>query len=311
VQRLTLRLLKPLFSLVLLAGLVWMLDVPALLAQLRQVQPVWVLVACLAVLFGQLLSAWRWSWLARGLALRAHLPALVRYYFLGMFLSLFLPSIIGGDVARGYLLARQARHTAWPAAASVVLERLNGMVGLVTVASLAMLGLDLPRVWLAIWLAGVAFIWLLMLTQPWWWPRLARLSLPERLAGWQRLPLNSPALRRAWWLALPASCVFQMSIVAAHVALGHAVGLVLSWPAFTVMVCLVALASALPISLNGLGVREVGYVSMAVYFGGNAEAAAAMAALWLFVLFVVALPGYFVLWRLGGLQALRAAAPAS
>lgn len=305
------RLLKLLVSLALLGGLGWVLDVPAMLTQLRQVRPEWVLVACLAVLFGQLLSAWRWTWLVRGLGLRASLSDLVQYYFLGMFLSLFLPSIIGGDVARGYLLARQARDATWPAVASVVLERLNGMLGLVTVASTAMVWLDVPLPWLGGWWFGVTAAWLVMLSQPWWWPRLARARLPAWLAGWQKLPLHSSAVQRAWWLALPVSCVFQMLIVLAHVALGQAVGLELSLPAYTVMVCLVALASALPISFNGLGVREAGYVGLAVYFGGNAEAAAAMAALWLLVLVVVALPGYVVLWRLGGVQGLRAATRAS
>jgi len=94
-------------------------------------------------------------------------------------------------------------------------------------------------------------------------------------------------------------------MVQAHVFLGMAVGLHMSWPAFAVMVGLVGLMAFLPISLNGLGVREAGYVGFAVYFGADASAAAAMSVLWLVVLSLASLPGAVVLWRIGGLRSFR------
>jgi len=106
----------------------------------------------------------------------------------------------------------------------------------------------------------------------------------------------------AWWKSLPASLVFQALVVQAHVFLGLAVGLSLSWPEYGVMVCLVALASALPLSFNGFGIREGGYVGFATYFGASGETAAAMAALWVAVLVMASLPGGMVLWRMGGLK---------
>jgi len=297
--------LKIVLSLAVLAGLLWMLDLHAIGMQLARVNPWWVVAACLLLVFGQVLSALRWAWLARGLGLAVQTGRKIRLYFLGMFLSLFLPSIIGGDVARGYLLARGREHAGWPAAASVVLERLNGVVGLVSIVAVAMFMVTLPAVWTYGWLAGVLLLWLLMLSQPLWWPWFIRLPLPEKLSGWKTLPLTGGVFQRAWLLSLPVSIIFQLLVVAAHVLLGMAVGLQLSWPAYAIIVCLVALASALPISLNGLGVREAGYVGLAVYFGGSAEAAAAMAVLWLFVLLLAALPGGIVLWRLGGTKMLK------
>jgi len=93
--------------------------------------------------------------------------------------------------------------------------------------------------------------------------------------------------------------------VQVHLFLGMAVGLEMSWAAFCIMVGLVALVATLPISLNGFGVREAGYVGFAAYFGANTEAATAMAALWVIVLAIAALPGAWVLWQLGGLKALH------
>ncbi|WP_202978243.1 lysylphosphatidylglycerol synthase transmembrane domain-containing protein [Mariprofundus erugo] len=297
--------LKITLSLLLLGYLGWTLDGAAIAHQLMQVQWLPVLAATACLIVGQLFSAWRWVWLARALGLTVDAARKIQLYFLGMFLSLFLPSIIGGDVARGWLLARGRAGSGWLAAASVVLERLNGMVGLLLLISFCMLYLVLPEWWRWSWFAGLLLFLLLMLATPKWWPWLQGLSLTPRWSGWQQLPLASPQFSRAWMQSLPLSLLFQGLVVQAHVLLGQAVGLELSWFAYGFMVCLVALASALPLSFNGFGIREAGYVGFSVWFGGTAEAAGAMAVLWVLVLAVASLPGGIVLWRLGGASILR------
>jgi hypothetical protein len=269
-----------------------------------QVQLVWVAAALVCLVAGQILSALRWAWLARGLGLSVRLGRKIRLYFLGMFLSLFLPSILGGDVARGYLLARGRVGQGWAAAASVLLERVNGVAALSLLVTVCMFFLPLPGVWWITWLSGLLVLWGGMLSYPFWHQRL-----PGVMSRWKDLPLRSAGFRRAWWRSLGLSAVFQVLVVQAHVFLGQATGLELSWAAFGVMVCLVALASALPISLNGFGIREGGYVGMALYFGGDPGAAAAMAVLWVVVLVLAALPGGVVLWRLGGTGGIRERMP--
>jgi len=93
-------------SLLLLAGLVHFVDLDAVLERLKNVNILWVVLASFLLMVGQVLSAIRWTWLARGLGFTVQMSRKIELYFLGMFLSLFLPSIVGGDVARGYLLAR-------------------------------------------------------------------------------------------------------------------------------------------------------------------------------------------------------------
>ncbi len=282
-------------SLLLLAVVAHFVDLRGAWERLKNVNVMWVALACLCLVSGQLLSAMRWTWLARGLGLTVRVSRKIRLYFLGMFLSLFLPSIVGGDVARGYLLARGRKNAGWAAAASVILDRVNGVAGLTIIATLCMFELDLPRRWVMVWLGAVLVLWITMLTCSFWHRRLPRL-----MKRWQSLPIDQPSFRRAWWKSLPLSILFQVLVVETHVILGHAAGLQMSWPAYGVMVCLVALASAIPVSFNGFGIREAGYVGFATYFGGDAEAAAVMAALWVIVLAIAALPGAWVLWRMGG-----------
>jgi len=287
-------------SLLLLLGLMHYIDPGNVLQRMKNVNFLWVGLACFCLMAGQILSAFRWTLLARGLGLVVRVSRKIELYFLGMFLSLFLPSIVGGDVARGYLLARGRDGAAWAAAASVILERINGVVALSIIASVCMFGLDLPQAWWMTWLVAVLVLWVGMLTYSFWHRRL-----PRWLQRWQSLPIDQPVFHLAWWKGLALSIIFQTIVIGVHVILGHAAGLHLSLPAYGVMVCLVALASAIPVSFNGFGVREAGYVGLAAYFGGSTEAAAVMAALWVIVLAVAALPGAWVLWRLGGSRAIR------
>ncbi len=296
--------LKLALSTLLLAYLGWALDLSAIAERLAGVDWYWVALACMCLLIGQVFSAVRWAWLAEGLGLGVNILRKIQLYFLGMFLSLFLPSIIGGDVARGWMLARGRKSAGWPAAASVIMERISGVFGITLLVTGCLFFVTIPELFSTLWYTMVAGLWLLMLLTPKLWPRLQAMQV-KRLAGWQQLPLLSPGFRSAWWRSLPVSVLFQALVIQAHVFLGLAAGLDLSWAAYGFIVCLVALASALPLSFNGFGIREGGYVGLAVWFGGNSDAAAAMAMLWVLVMLIVAAPGGLVLWRLGGTGALK------
>jgi len=294
--------LKIIFTFGLLYGVLTYVDLTQVWQRILTVNPWWLVAAWLCLVVGYVLCGLRWAWIAKGLAIEVSRTRKIRLYFLGMFASLFLPSTIGGDVVRGILLAKGDGRSKMGvrAAASVILDRVNGMYALVALLTVSMLMFSWPSAWWWSWLALVAAMWVGMLFYPWLHARL-----PEKLAVLKQLPLHERGFQRMWWRSLPISLIFQMMIVQAHVFLGMAVGLDMNWAAFSIMVGLVALVATLPISLNGFGVREAGYVGFAVYFGASADAATAMAALWVIILAVAALPGAWVLWRLGGIKSLR------
>ncbi len=286
----------------LLYGVVRYVDLQQVWQRMAGVNPVWLLAACGGMLLGYALCGLRWAWIAEGLDIPVSRRRKIDLYFLGMFASLFLPSTIGGDVVRGLLLAKGEgrRQMGLRAAASVILDRINGMCALVLLLTACMLFFSWPWLWWLSWLGLVVAMWGGMLIYPWLHARL-----PQRMQSIKALPLQQPSFQRMWWRSLPVSLLFQMLIVQVHMFLGMAVGLEMSWAAYSIMVGLVALVATLPISLNGFGVREAGYVGFATYFGANADAATAMAALWVIVLAIAALPGAWVLWRMGGIRELR------
>ena len=290
-----------LFKLALTVGLLIFVfrkvDLANVWSRIIDTNPLWLGSAVLLIASGYVLCGLRWAWISQGLGIEVSRGRKIRLYFLGMFASLFLPSTIGGDVIRGVLLARSEGRAGMglAAAASVVLDRVNGLYALVLLLTICLAMVAVPSAWWWSWLVLVAGMWIALPILP----RLVGL-LPGKLAKLKALPLREPLFQRMWWKSMPVSFIFQMVVVQAHVFLGMAVGLHFAWPAFAVMVGLVAVVTMLPISLNGFGVREVGYVGFAGYFGGDADAAAAMAALWVIVLAISSLPGLYVLWRMGG-----------
>ncbi|MDQ6962287.1 MAG: lysylphosphatidylglycerol synthase transmembrane domain-containing protein [Mariprofundaceae bacterium] len=295
--------LKLIITLSLLAWVWLYVDIESVWQRIRNIELSLFIYSVFCLISVHLLSGLRWAWIAKGLGIDVSKRRKIRLYYLGVFASLFLPSTIGGDVARAVLLAKGRKGKGWAATASVILDRVNGVYALSLLTSICLLMVSFPESALWAWFLFFIALWSAMLLYPWLHTRL-----PAFVSAWKGLPLNTPQFRLMWWRSLPISFMLQCLIVQAHVFLGIAVGLEMSWEAYAVMVCLIALAAILPVSLNGFGIREAGYVSFAVYFGGSSDAAAAMSALWIVVLVLTALPGSIILWRLGGSKAIEKSA---
>ena len=84
----------------------------------------------------QVAILFRWFFFMRALKLNASLGLTCRYFFIGLFCNLFLPTSIGGDLVKAIGLSRGVGQKP-KVFASVVLDRLSGFAGLVIVAALA------------------------------------------------------------------------------------------------------------------------------------------------------------------------------
>src|SRR5262245_39554290 len=106
-------------------------------ASLYRRLPAWFYFASLAVVLGgQVLYAWRWRLLLVANGVNVRIGTVLRQYFIGTFLNNFLPTTVGGDVAKVYYVGRE--HGYRPVAASVILDRLLGLGLLALLASLTL-----------------------------------------------------------------------------------------------------------------------------------------------------------------------------
>jgi uncharacterized membrane protein YbhN (UPF0104 family) len=267
-------------SAVLLAVLAWRLDWRQVGAAFAHLNVALWLLAVAAYVAIQALSSVRWRMLARVQGYDGPLQAFVAYYFIGMFFNLVLPTSVGGDVVRVWYLAnrdgtgpREGRRMA--ALVSVMVERVNGVLVLVVLAcaAAALSPTPLPP-WLA---AGVAAVGVAAVGCVAALPILNRLfeKYPRvgghpRLSHLRRLLAGSVAYGEHPALVFNVtalSVVVQLGNVVVVWLIGAALGLPISPWYYGVLVPLVTLLTLLPVSVNGMGLREAGTVLLLAPLG--------------------------------------------
>jgi uncharacterized protein (TIRG00374 family) len=126
--------LKLAIGLALVVGLlVWRDNGRQLLHILAGFQTHYLVALLLIALALDAISSVRWRLFVRDRDVAVSLLMLFKFYLMGRFFSIFLPSMIGGDLARIYLLGRWVGSHSL-SAASVGLERASGIIALTSLA---------------------------------------------------------------------------------------------------------------------------------------------------------------------------------
>lgn len=242
------------------------------------------------VLACQLLYAWRWHVLLTAAGVPVPLWRTAEQYFIGNFVNSFIPSTVGGDVARGYRLGRE--HGFHTVAASIVLDRALGIGLLSALAALAMWIAPVPdaafrtvRLILAVTALGAAGGVAVISTGTGGLSRrLARFGPRAALIAdhLQRFRRECAIVRDPVVLvkAVAAVSVYFVLLTIAYewfldLQLGHLAS-------FVSVLAVVASANALsnvPVSINGLGLREQLHVVLLRSLGVPKEPAVAISLL--------------------------------
>lgn len=271
-------ILKIAFSATVLALIiVYKAPVRDILGVLRSVDLGWLAPAFSLHAIGILASAYRWQILARAQGDEIPLPYLMRSYLVGTFFSNFLPSSYGGDIVRIWDGSRYSRSLV-RASAVVVIERATGIIVLFLFALIASLfRLDMANEVPVIWAALVLGLVGLTLAALFFTPLAKRFirALPdgkflrgpkEKLLSFRAIILDyrhhkGPFLRACFW-----ALVLQANVVVYFFFIGKAFRLDIGFPDYFVFVPIVLLVQALPITINGLGLREGSTVEIFKYY---------------------------------------------
>lgn len=234
----------------------------------------------------------RWRWLLEAMEAPLPMGRLLRWYWVGMFANLFLPTLVGGDAVRIYLAARWA--ASWERVAlSVLLDRFLGFVALLGIGTVGVglwwreqRALYPYASWLALAAVGVGVAGA-GLAGLWWWGRQRKGRALRWAMGLEPLRRRPSAVLGVGLLAL----LFQLGFLVAFRWVGMACGLFLPYRLYALFVPLLTVAGMLPISINGLGVREMGSVLLFATVGVPKERALLLSLLWQGVVHLSALPG--------------------
>lgn len=224
----------------------------------------WLVGGLLVYTGAVLLSTVRWSQVLQALRLPADFPGLLSHTLAGMFVSNVLPSTVGGDVLRVTRLSASngQRH---PSVASVMVERLTGFLVLPFISLVAMAGnptlLHLgraSRLALTMSLGTLVVLGVILVA-------VSSSGVAGRLSGhawlgfFGAVQLGLARLRRDPAAALGvgvSALAYQLAMVGGAWMAGHAMGIHVGWSAMMAFIPVVAVAQVLPLSVNGLGLRE-------------------------------------------------------
>ena len=258
---------KVALSLGLMALVLMRIPLDQLAATLRQADPRWLIAALALMLTSNVIGSLQWSRLLRVVEIRIPFWKVCAYYHIGLFFNNFLPANIGGDIAR---IADSSRYgpTKTAAVSAVLMDRLIGtfaLAGLALVSTLpAVTHFRLALIYLALlafFLASATLLWALL--HPALIPAaqrlLARIGLRQLAPHLADLMLRLEGFRaRPGLLArmVLLATVTQVSRIGVHALVARALGIAVPFQYFLLFVPLLAVIVSLPISLNGIGVRE-------------------------------------------------------
>ena len=230
----------------------------------------------------------RWSVLIAPLRIPVRFGRLASYYFVCMFFNNFMPTSIGGDVVRVFDLARHTGDKS-SSMASILVERLLGLYVLVPIGLGAFLILypELPeRRWFFLAEAGMALAFLLgtLLIR-----RRSLRKIEPLLRPFDSLLVRLDAKRKMGrlydhldfyksrlgvvLLALLLSLLSRVVWVVSCYVLGRAIGIELGPVHYFLIMPLVEVGRMLPVSINGMGIREgVFLLALGVFGVGSAPA---------------------------------------
>lgn len=242
---------------------------------------------------------WSWLWIGVGVFFVATLLATVRWkillkvqgidmgwvktwqlFMIGMFFNLFMLGSTGGDVVKMFLTMREARNNKAAALLSVFMDRIIGMMALILISlgflylrydvlshSPASAALLTTLLWLlaaAVVMTlgmffGSAFGWVHYL--PKWTPLRGRIV--EVSAACHMYAKEWRQTIWAFLVSFPLLAMFFITFYCAAKAFTDQLGLI---DVFSVMP-IVAVITAIPISVSGIGLRESLFVSLLAPFG--------------------------------------------
>lgn len=266
-------LLKLAVSLILLFWIVFKVDWEEVVFYLSSVSYGYLFLYALAIVAGVSISAYKWKMLAGSRGMGAGYFDFFKFYVAGTFINNFMPSFLGGDAYRIYRLGEGEKKYA-QAGSSVLLDRLTGFVsvnalviffGILNFARI----LESKILLLAFILNILLFLLFVSLfvfrikNFPWagkimaFIPKKA-LSFMEEVSEYKKDP-------KTIWRAVGWGMVFNLlGVGVANFILFMAMGIEISLINFFSVIFIISIVSAIPVSINNIGVKEWAY---AVFFG--------------------------------------------
>ncbi|PIB28051.1 lysylphosphatidylglycerol synthetase [Maribacter sp. 4U21] len=264
--------LKLLISAILIYFVCTKINIDEIGNTLEKSKPKYLLIALFFFLVSKILAAFRLNLYFYQLGVRLTHKSNLRLYFLGMFYNLFLPGGIGGDAYKGYLIKKSFEVPTKRVVSVLVLDRLSGLLLLFVYACVLFYVLQNPV------LAEVKYLFILGIPLA----VLVFWVLNKRFFNYV-FPL--------FWSALGYSALVQLAQLISVWFIMMALGIVEDKVAYLVIFLVSSIVSVLPLTIGGIGSREVTFFYGASLLGLDETISVGISVVFFLITAVVSLMG--------------------
>jgi uncharacterized protein (TIRG00374 family) len=272
-------------SLLILGVLLVKLPLSDLWQTLKRISPGLWIFAVITFIAGHGIGVAKWRLLINTGKIKIPLPIAFRYYFAGLFANLFLPSIAGGDVVRAAMAIRFKGDKEAVILGSL-LDRLLDISSLALFilagawfSPAALVAQDrgvLVGFFLILFVLALGVLLFLIIPLPKFVPKRLR-ELIVRFRQALRHLIQNPQRALA---GLGMALLIQGTFVVLNAFLGSVVGIRLPLAVWFLAWPLAKLSATLPVSIGGLGVREVALSVFLGRFGVSMTSSVGLGLLW-------------------------------
>ena len=272
--------LKTVFKL-LLTGLALFLvfrkiDTTQLFQIVKTIRWLWLIPAVLFFAGSKVATAFRLNLYFKNIGLDISERQNWRLYLVGMFYNLFLPGGIGGDGYKVYLLNKHYKTPVKSLVQASLLDRLAGLVAIVFLLLVLVLKVDLT---------------LLTASQIPWEPLVGVAALLIFPAFWFLQQLLLKAFLPSFWKANAWSMAGQLAQLVCAWFILKSLGVTGNFLAYQLVFLLSSIVAVLPLTIGGVGARELVFVYAHTYVGIDEAVAVAFSLIFFLISAAVSLVG--------------------
>lgn len=309
-KRILLVILRFIVGIGLLLFLLWKADTRKILGIIKQTSPEYIILAIILFLFAVAIISLRWKLLLSAHSINIPFRRTFAYYLVGFFFNNFLPTGVGLDIVRAVYASNNYGKKA-ECFASVISERLIGFLALLLLG-IFLLPIFIMKNRLIIFIfLGLIFLIILFIAGIFLFMRkkiLGKFAWLFKIRILSRLKDRIKRLYDALYYykkrkpiviqTLLLSFLFQIVLITMAFFIGRALLLKIPYYYFLSFIPVINIASMIPVTINGIGVREGLYVYLFSLAGVESSQSILISIIYVIVTMFVSLIGA-VIFMLG------------
>jgi uncharacterized membrane protein YbhN (UPF0104 family) len=241
---------------------------------LKTVRIYWIILAIVFFILSKIIGAFRLNIYLKNIGINLSETENLKLYWLGMFYNLFLPGGIGGDAYKIILLKKEFNKTYKTISTAVLLDRISGLVALIGLAIISVCFIPLSK----------------------WHLILVIISFFSGYTVYRFLLFRYFATHRQNILKTDLlGLIVQLSQGFSIICITFALSTAQNFAVLLVIFYISSLSTLLPLSVGGLGAREIIFLFGANYLGFPQEVSVSISLIFYLISALISLFGvYFV-----------------